>query len=137
MHLENMLCGFVLIPRLISWLTSRDFLKFPCFITDDFNLSIFFPFIFHIILYSSSSNDSSTTLAASRTLTLWTTVALTTIAGELESSSDVKGALIGTASIPQRLLEYVWTNWDHPVDVSQDFHICSGIWCHAEGHTHG
>ncbi|XP_072031670.1 tRNA (32-2'-O)-methyltransferase regulator THADA-like [Amphiura filiformis] len=73
-------------------------------------LDVILPKILHV---TESSNSSSTTLAASRTLTLWTTVALSTVP---DVDMDVRSMFVGTASIPQRILQYVWTNWDHPVD---------------------
>ena len=74
-------------------------------------------FLFDLLFLFYSLNDSSSTLAISRTLTLWTTVALSAISQE-PADSYVRSALVGSSPVSQRLLEYVWTNWDHPVDVS-------------------
>lgn len=33
-------------------------------------------------------------------------------------ASWVKEKLLGTSPIPSKLLSYVWTHWDHPVEVN-------------------
>ncbi|KAM6221231.1 tRNA (32-2'-O)-methyltransferase regulator THADA isoform 2-T2 [Rhynchocyon petersi] len=68
------------------------------------------------VLFTLSSRIKETTLEMflSRILTSWTTSAIYV----LESSSpSLKNSLNGNSGIVERLLEYVYTHWEHPLDA--------------------
>eukprot|EP00057_Strongylocentrotus_purpuratus_P021689 XP_011676163.1 PREDICTED: thyroid adenoma-associated protein homolog isoform X2 [Strongylocentrotus purpuratus] len=74
-------------------------------------LDVLFPEIYQLTECLANSSNS---LAAARTLCQWVEVT-----GKLVNkveSSHVKSALSGPSPIPQKLLLYVTTHWDHPVD---------------------
>ncbi|XP_022108564.1 thyroid adenoma-associated protein homolog [Acanthaster planci] len=58
--------------------------------------------------------EPSSALAAARTLTLWTSTAVVAMTSGSHDNSEA--CLFGSAAIPQKLIHYVWTNWDHPID---------------------
>ncbi|XP_015774921.1 PREDICTED: thyroid adenoma-associated protein-like [Acropora digitifera] len=60
--------------------------------------------------------ESSSCLLAFRTLTLWANHARQIAATEQCVASWLKGIFHGTSPIATRLLSYVWTAWDHPVE---------------------
>ncbi|XP_028620946.1 thyroid adenoma-associated protein [Grammomys surdaster] len=63
---------------------------------------------------SSQIKESTLEMFLSRTLASWTNSAIQI----LDSSSlSLKDHLNGDSSIPRRLLEYVYTHWEHPLDA--------------------
>ncbi|XP_072171918.1 tRNA (32-2'-O)-methyltransferase regulator THADA-like [Diadema setosum] len=88
-------------------------------------LDVLFPEIYSLTsciaaqISSTNSNQSflsnSGSLPAARTLSQWVTVAVEALTAN-DMSSHLKGALSGHSPISQKLLDYVTTNWDHPVD---------------------
>ncbi|XP_045141726.1 thyroid adenoma-associated protein isoform X1 [Echinops telfairi] len=63
---------------------------------------------------SSQIKESTLEMFLSRILTSWTSSAI----GVLRSSSPaLKSSLSGNSSLAERLLEYVYTHWEHPLDA--------------------
>ncbi|XP_068682323.1 tRNA (32-2'-O)-methyltransferase regulator THADA-like isoform X3 [Montipora foliosa] len=60
--------------------------------------------------------ESSSCLLAFRTLTLWAHQARQIAASRQCQASWMKEILNGTSPVATKLLNYVWTNWDHPVE---------------------
>ncbi|XP_071499457.1 tRNA (32-2'-O)-methyltransferase regulator THADA-like [Diadema antillarum] len=75
-------------------------------------LGVLFPEIYSLSQIFLSNSGS---LPAARTLSQWVTVAIEALTAN-DVSSHLKGALSGHSPISQKLLDYVTTNWDHPVD---------------------
>ncbi|XP_078352490.1 tRNA (32-2'-O)-methyltransferase regulator THADA-like isoform X2 [Oculina patagonica] len=63
-----------------------------------------------------SLKESSKTLLAFRTLTLWANQARQIAISYQCEHSWIKDKLNGTSAIATKLLNYVWTHWDHPVE---------------------
>ena len=44
----------------------------------------------------------------------------------IASNKDYLGSrLVGTSEIIQTLLNFVWNNWDHPVEVQRQYFLCA------------
>ncbi|XP_030105663.1 tRNA (32-2'-O)-methyltransferase regulator THADA isoform X3 [Mus musculus] len=71
--------------------------------------------IVHVLFtLSSQIKESTLDMFLSRILASWTSSAIQI----LESgSSGLKGHLNGDSCVPRRLLEYVYTHWEHPLDA--------------------
>ncbi|KAJ7373357.1 hypothetical protein OS493_012949 [Desmophyllum pertusum] len=63
-----------------------------------------------------SLKESSRSLLAFRTLTMWANQARQIAISYHSEVSWIKDKLYGTSPIPTKLLNYVWTHWDHPVE---------------------
>eukprot|EP00062_Callorhinchus_milii_P008029 gi/632950276/ref/XP_007890628.1/ PREDICTED: thyroid adenoma-associated protein [Callorhinchus milii] len=59
--------------------------------------------------------ESSMAMSISRILTLWTCGALEALDSH-SCSQHLKNSLSGSSEAVQKLLEYVWTHWEHPLD---------------------
>ncbi|XP_048392441.2 thyroid adenoma-associated protein isoform X2 [Stegostoma tigrinum] len=59
--------------------------------------------------------ESSMTMSISRNLSLWTTSALDALHVDT-CSWYLKNSLNGNSEAIQKLLEYIWTHWEHPLD---------------------
>ncbi|XP_033122227.1 thyroid adenoma-associated protein homolog [Anneissia japonica] len=59
--------------------------------------------------------ESFSALSVARAFALWTTCAISYVETEVDDLNALK-AFTGYQDIPQKLLEYSWTNWDHPID---------------------
>ncbi|KAJ8044707.1 Thyroid adenoma-associated protein-like [Holothuria leucospilota] len=74
-----------------------------------------------LVKLSSVITDASQSLCVARSLVQWTIVARNCVV----LSDDLKTALCGTEEIPKAVLDYIWQNWDHPVDGIR--HQCRSI----------
>ncbi|XP_022790978.1 thyroid adenoma-associated protein homolog isoform X3 [Stylophora pistillata] len=63
-----------------------------------------------------SLKECNTSIIAFRTLTLWANQARQIATSNHCNGSWLKEKLYGTSPIPTKLLTYVWTHWDHPVE---------------------
>ncbi|XP_072436771.1 thyroid adenoma-associated protein isoform X3 [Chiloscyllium punctatum] len=59
--------------------------------------------------------ESSMAMTVSRNLSLWTTSALDALHVDT-CSQYLKNSLNGNSEAIQKLLEYIWTHWEHPLD---------------------
>ncbi|XP_072366552.1 thyroid adenoma-associated protein isoform X3 [Scyliorhinus torazame] len=59
--------------------------------------------------------ESSMAMSVSRNLSLWTTSALDALHSD-SCSQYLKNSLNGNSEAIQKLLEYIWTHWEHPLD---------------------
>ncbi|XP_078413288.1 thyroid adenoma-associated protein isoform X1 [Cetorhinus maximus] len=59
--------------------------------------------------------ESSMAMSVSRILSLWTTSALDALHSD-SCSQYLKNSLNGNSEAIQKLLEYIWTHWEHPLD---------------------
>ncbi|XP_063957410.1 tRNA (32-2'-O)-methyltransferase regulator THADA-like [Lytechinus pictus] len=71
-------------------------------------LDVFFPQIYQL---TQRLANSSSSLAAARTLCQWVEVTANAV-----ESTHLMSTLSGPSPIPQKLLMYVMTHWDHPID---------------------
>ncbi|XP_056902918.1 thyroid adenoma-associated protein isoform X1 [Takifugu flavidus] len=62
--------------------------------------------------------ESSTAMVVARVLTLWSTAALDCLQGTGQSSSAscVQRSLSGGSELQRRLLEHIYSHWEHPLD---------------------
>ncbi|CAI9614776.1 unnamed protein product [Staurois parvus] len=67
-----------------------------------------------LLSLSSRLRESSTALCLSRILALWTSSALDSLH---TCSKDLRECLNGSSSTMCSLLEYVYVNWEHPLDA--------------------
>lgn len=65
-----------------------------------------------------SIKESSTAMVVARVLTLWSTAALDCLqgTGQSSSSSCVQQSLSGGSELQRRLLEHIYSHWEHPLD---------------------
>ncbi|XP_058407325.1 thyroid adenoma-associated protein isoform X1 [Diceros bicornis minor] len=63
---------------------------------------------------SSQIKESTLEMFLSRILASWTNSAIHVLES---SSSSLKGSLNGNSNVVRRLLEYVYTHWEHPLDA--------------------
>ncbi|XP_023818937.1 thyroid adenoma-associated protein [Oryzias latipes] len=64
-----------------------------------------------------SVKESSTAMVVARVLTLWSAAALDRLQGEPRlCSPSLQNALIGGSELQRRLLEHVYSHWEHPLD---------------------
>uniref|UniRef100_A0A4W3HEY4 tRNA (32-2'-O)-methyltransferase regulator THADA n=1 Tax=Callorhinchus milii TaxID=7868 RepID=A0A4W3HEY4_CALMI len=66
-------------------------------------------------LFTLHLKESSMAMSISRILTLWTCGALEALDSH-SCSQHLKNSLSGSSEAVQKLLEYVWTHWEHPLD---------------------
>ncbi|XP_067901270.1 thyroid adenoma-associated protein isoform X3 [Heterodontus francisci] len=59
--------------------------------------------------------ESSMAISVSRNLSLWSTSALDALHSD-SCSQYLKNSLNGNSEAIQKLLEYIWTHWEHPLD---------------------
>ncbi|XP_078085820.1 thyroid adenoma-associated protein [Mustelus asterias] len=59
--------------------------------------------------------ESSMAMSVSRNLSLWTISALDALHSD-SCSQYLKNSLNGNSEAIQKLLEYIWTHWEHPLD---------------------
>lgn len=55
-------------------------------------------------------------MVVARVLTLWSTAALDCLQGTGQSSSCVQQSLSGGSELQRRLLEHIYSHWEHPLD---------------------
>ncbi|XP_062346348.1 tRNA (32-2'-O)-methyltransferase regulator THADA [Cinclus cinclus] len=67
-----------------------------------------------LLSLSSQLKESSVATSLSRILAIWTNSALVAL---VSSSPDLKIKLNGSSDIIGKLLEYIYTHWDHPLDA--------------------
>ncbi|NXO80688.1 THADA protein, partial [Sitta europaea] len=67
-----------------------------------------------LLSLSSELKESSVATSLSRVLVIWTNSALAAL---VSSSPDLKTKLNGNSDTIGKLLEYIYTHWDHPLDA--------------------
>uniref|UniRef100_A0A8C3DI45 tRNA (32-2'-O)-methyltransferase regulator THADA n=1 Tax=Corvus moneduloides TaxID=1196302 RepID=A0A8C3DI45_CORMO len=67
-----------------------------------------------LLSLSSELKESSVATSLSRILAIWTNSALAAL---VSGSPDLKIKLNGNSDITGKLLEYIYTHWDHPLDA--------------------
>ncbi|NXK59824.1 THADA protein, partial [Sylvietta virens] len=67
-----------------------------------------------LLSLSSELKESSVATSLSRILAIWTNSALAAV---VSGSPDLKIKLNGSSDIVGKLLEYIYTHWDHPLDA--------------------
>ncbi|NXS26431.1 THADA protein, partial [Pomatostomus ruficeps] len=67
-----------------------------------------------LLSLSSELKESSVATSLSRTLVTWTNSALAAL---VSGSPDLKIKLNGSSDVTGKLLEYIYTHWDHPLDA--------------------
>ncbi|KFO92910.1 Thyroid adenoma-associated protein [Buceros rhinoceros silvestris] len=67
-----------------------------------------------LLSLSSELKDSSMTTSLSRILVIWTNSALAALTS---GSADLKIKLNGNSDVIGKLLEYIYTHWEHPLDA--------------------
>ncbi|KFQ26004.1 Thyroid adenoma-associated protein [Mesitornis unicolor] len=67
-----------------------------------------------LLALSSELKESCTATSLSRILAIWTSSALAALGS---GSSDLKVKLNGNSGIIGKLLEYIYTHWEHPLDA--------------------
>ncbi|XP_058692446.1 thyroid adenoma-associated protein [Poecile atricapillus] len=67
-----------------------------------------------LLSLSSELKESSMATSLSRILAIWTNSALAAL---VPGSSDLKIKLNGSSDVIGKLLEYIYTHWDHPLDA--------------------
>ncbi|XP_053918208.1 thyroid adenoma-associated protein [Cuculus canorus] len=67
-----------------------------------------------LLSLSSELKESSVAMSLSRILAIWTNSALAAL---LSGSPDLKFKLNGNSDVIGKLLEYVYTHWEHPLDA--------------------
>nr|XP_061818983.1 thyroid adenoma-associated protein isoform X1 [Nerophis lumbriciformis] len=64
-----------------------------------------------------SIKESSTVMVVARVLTLWSSVALECLQGERQLCSlSLQQSLSGGSDLHKRLLEHIYSHWEHPLD---------------------
>ncbi|KAK5853649.1 hypothetical protein PBY51_014784 [Eleginops maclovinus] len=64
-----------------------------------------------------SIKESSTAMVVSRVLTLWSSAALECLQGERQACPPrLQQSLSGGSELQQRLLEHIYSHWEHPLD---------------------
>nr|XP_033793161.1 thyroid adenoma-associated protein isoform X2 [Geotrypetes seraphini] len=75
---------------------------------------LFLDILMVLLTLSSRLKDSSLAMSVSRILAMWTTSALDVLGS---CSQDLKESLDGNADALRKLLDYVYTHWEHPLDA--------------------
>ncbi|XP_029449183.1 thyroid adenoma-associated protein isoform X2 [Rhinatrema bivittatum] len=75
-----------------------------------------------LLTLSSRLKESNMAMSVSRILAIWTTTALDVLNS---CSRDLKDSLNGNSDTFKKLLEYVYTHWEHPLDAVR--HQCKAI----------
>ncbi|KAM9382784.1 tRNA (32-2'-O)-methyltransferase regulator THADA [Phaethornis superciliosus] len=67
-----------------------------------------------LLSLSSELKESSMAASLSRTLAIWTNSALAAL---VSGSPNLKNKLNGNSDVVEKMLEYIYTHWEHPVDA--------------------